>query len=320
MAWVLGILVAAWLFVSLVPWGGVLVSKRNHERVGTALGSSADFLIVGDSKTGPFESDCLMRWFPPYKGAVFSADSVTPVYHLDTLRHIRSENPDFAPDVVFIFVGANNLNTNGLHASRDYTFFNLLPLSDVYTFSAGRGEWGLFAEAIFSRLLPVYGTRIMITHLQVGGRGARACPTPDRDSFPDQPTIEFDFRARNPVADRNYLEIYRRSMYANYESSPVQLAALEEMIELVREWGGKPIVVFPPVTTEVRELEDELIGMKFDESVASVLGKSGTPLLDLRDDLEFEFKDVNHLSPKGAFELSRERLLPVIAESVGEGD
>jgi len=310
--WVVAILVVAWLVVSITPWGGILVSKRNHHRVALGLNGGIDFLIVGDSKSGPFETECLMPWFPPLRGAVFGADSVTPAYHLDTLRRIRAEAPDFAPKVVFVFVGANNLNANGLHASRDYVFFNQLPLEDVYEFSAARGSWGVFAEAIFSRLLPVYGSRIMITHLQVGDRGARPCPAPDAESFTLVGEPSFDFQPRDPVADRNYYEIYQRSMYADYESSIVELAALEAVLELIQEWGGRPIVVFPPVTAEIRKLEHEMIGDAFDLSVREVLQDHAVELMDLRDETEYEFRDVNHLSPMGAYHLSREHFLPIL--------
>jgi hypothetical protein len=316
LVWVAVVLSFAWLVNALVPWGGILVSQDNHQRVGTALGSDLDFVVLGDSKAGPFETDCLMPWLNPYRGAVFGADSVPPVYHLDTLRRIRDAQPGFAPAVVFLFVGANNINANGLHATRDFTFFVRLPLRDALSFSVGQGQWLTFTEVLFSRVLPVYGHRVMITHLQVGSRGARRCPDPSAQSFAQTEGFELEVGVRDPVADRNYYDIYRRSMYVDYKSSRIEIAAFEDLLELIKAWGGRPIVVFPPVTSEIRRLEDEMIGDAFDESMSALIDRAAVDLMDLRDVRDFDFKDVNHLSMKGAHDLARAYFLPILREAV----
>jgi hypothetical protein len=310
--WVLLILAFAWCAVTFAPWGGVVMSQRSYIDLAGELGSDTDYLIVGDSKAGPFATDCLIPWLDTHRGAVFTADSVTPVFHWYTLREIRTLFPEFRPKVVFIFVGANNLNANGLHARRDFTFFNQVALSDAWDLSGSRGERLLFAEVVLARLFPAYGHRVQITHLQVGNRAGRSCPTITESSYVHEGPFEFVFEPRNPVNDRNYYDIYRRSAYADYESSVAEASALEELIRLVKNFGGVPILVLPPVTSEIWSLEQELVGEKFDDTIESIVEKSGVALLDLRAITRFEFRDVNHLSHRGAYDVTQEYLRPLL--------
>src|SRR5215470_13382648 len=83
--WVLVGLVAVNLLVALIPWQGVLASKRSHQAIATELAGQTDFLVVGDSKAGTFSVGCLLPWFPQYRGLVFYADSVTPIFHYHNL-------------------------------------------------------------------------------------------------------------------------------------------------------------------------------------------------------------------------------------------
>lgn len=311
-AWVVIILAIAWCVVMFAPWGGIVMSQRNYIEFAGELGSDTDYLIVGDSKTGPFATDCLIPWLRPYHGVVFTADSVTPAFHWYLLREIRARYPEFRPKTVFIFVGANNMNLNGLHARRDFTFFNQMSFADAWNLSWERGEKLLFLEVVLARVFPVYGYRVQITHLQMGNRSGRSCPAVTSSSYAREGPYGFHFEARNPVNDRNYYDIYRRSAYANYESSVVEAGALEEMIRLVRNFGGVPILVLPPVASEMWALEQDLVGQRFDETINSILEKSGVELLDLRDRTQFEFRDVNHLSKKGAYDVAQKYFLPLL--------
>ena len=107
--WIVAALASAWVAAAVIPWGGIPASKENHFRIGSGLGEAVDFLVIGDSKVGPFEEECVMNWIPGLHGVVYTADSVTPVYYLDLLQRIRASQPDFSPEVVFIFIGANNM-------------------------------------------------------------------------------------------------------------------------------------------------------------------------------------------------------------------
>ena len=317
LGWVLAALVASGLVVNAIPWGGVPGMQRGHERIGKELGPRTDFLIVGDSKAGPFSVNCLSPWLPGKRGLTFSADSVTPVFHYDTLREIHEAEPGFAPPVVFVFLGANNLNANGLHVERDYTFFNELGLADAWALSAPQGEVLSFAAALLSRLFPVYGKRVMITHLQFrelknSCEGA-SDPEFDRARWAPSPPAR-----RKPVLDRNYLDIYRRSMYADYRSSPIVVAATGRVLEGVQQWGGVPVIVLPPVTPEMRALEHELIGEAFDDTVNQLAREHGVAVLDLRERADYDFADVNHLTPAAARLASEEHLYPRVVETLAK--
>ena len=85
---------------------------------------------------------------------------------------------------------------------------------------------------------------------------------------------------------------------------------------MVSDWGGRPIVVFPPVTREIRKLEQQLIGNAFDESVQAVIQPRNIELLDLRGVQDYEFEDVNHLSKRGAYDLSRAYFLPALEKAL----
>src|SRR5512138_1765412 len=151
-AWVLVGLVVTNAAVLLVPWGGIKDSERSLQQSARELAGDTDFLIVGDSKAGPFSVGCLVPWLARYRGLTFSADSVTPVFHYKNLGDIRREVPDFKPKVVFIFVGANNFNTNGQHAEREYTFFSEIDLRTAWELSGAQGDPLSFVEAVFSRV------------------------------------------------------------------------------------------------------------------------------------------------------------------------
>jgi len=306
------ILALAWGAVALMPWGGIVMSQKTYIDFAQELGPETDYLIVGDSKAGPFATDCLIPWLGSERGAVFTADSVTPVFHWYTLREIRRRFPEFRPRVVFIFIGANNMNANGLHASRDFVFFNQVSLSDAWNLSGARGGVLLFAEVVLSRIFPTYGHRVQITHLQFGDRAGRSCPPITEASYRNEGSFEFAYVPRDPVADRNYYDIYRRSAYVDYESSIAQAVALEKLIRLVRDFEGIPILVLPPVSSEMWALEQELVGQGFDETIDSIVERTAVEVLDLRDVTEFEFQDVNHLSSRGAYDVAIKFFQPIL--------
>jgi hypothetical protein len=321
LGWVALALVAAYPAVQLIPWGGVAASGRAHGRAAKELAGAADFLIVGDSKAGPFSIGCLIPWLDGYRGLVFSADSVTPIFHLHNLIHIRQVVPEFRPKVVFIFLGANNFNTNGLHVEREYTFFNELPLDQTWDLSGRQGEYLFFAEALLSRAFPLYGKRVAITHLQFGEPPNSRCTSTSPENYEQASYVALEPANRNAVLDRNYYDIYRRSVYSSYESSPLVARATERLIDLVEAYGGFPVLVLPPVTPEIRGLEAQLIGDRFDETLRRIAAAKGTQVLDdLRDQNGYDFADVNHLSKRGARDLAFDHFLPILARHVAPVD
>ena len=308
----LAALVGSYAGVQLIPWGGVSASQRSQQRVARELAGETDFLILGDSKAGPFSAECLSPWIAGRRGLVFTADSVTPVFYYHNLSQIRSEVSGFQPRWVFIFIGANNFNAHGLHVERDFAFLNEIGLGDAWRLSGARGEYLMFAEALASRIFPLYGMRVPITHLQIGESPGTSCAHADAANFARVASGKIAPASRDAILDRNYFDIYRRSVYASYESSPVIASATEMLIELVRGYGGTPVLVLPPVTSEMRALEFELIGDAFDASVREIAGRTGVQVLDLRDRIDYEFADVNHLSVRGARDVLLERFRPLI--------
>ena len=311
--WVVLGVVASNLAVHLIPWGGISDSKRAHQQRARELAGATDFLIVGDSKAGPFSVGCLLPWFAGYRGLTFSGDSVTPVFHYNNLVEIRAAVPEFRPRVVFIFVGANNFNTNGQHVEREYTFFSELELRKAWEWSAAQGDLLSFVEALLSRVFPLYGRRVMITHLEFH-QSKDGCSSTDSDSYERARNLPLESTPRNPIYDKNYYDIYRRSLYSSYESSPIIARATEELIELVRSFGGVPVLVLPPVTPEIRALEHEMIGDAFDETLKAIVDKERVRLLDLRDQHDYEFSDVNHLTQRGARDVAVDYFLPILEE------
>jgi hypothetical protein len=311
------ILALAWVVVTFWHWGGIAMTQRNFVDFAGAIGADVDYMIVGDSKAGPFSTHCTIPWLYPYRGIVHTADSVTPVYHWYALRQIRKKHPEFRPRVVFVFVGANNMNANGLHARRDYTFFNQISLSDAWALSAARGDVLTFAEVLLARVFPVYGRRVQITHLQSGERGGRVCPSARPADLARPGPFDLPSVSRNPVDDKNYYDIYRRSVYANYESAESVAGGLEKLLRLIQGMGAVPVLVLPPVASEMWALEQELVGTKFDETIAAVVEETDVQVLDLREVTRYEFRDVNHLSPRGAREVARAFFAPVLRAVIG---
>jgi len=309
--WVAAGLVATNAAVLLVPWGGIKDSERGQRQIARELAGDTDFLIVGDSKAGPFSVGCLIPWLGDYRGLVFTADSVTPVFHYNNLAEIRSAVPAFQPRVVFIFVGANNFNTNGQHVEREYTFFNELALGEAWELSGAQGQPLSFVEAVLSRIFPLYGRRVMITHLQFG-RSSASCDDVAPESYEVARRRPLESATRDPVADKNYYDIYRRSIYSSYESSPIVARATEKLIESVRNYGGLPVLVLPPVTPEIRALEHQLVGEAFDETLNGIVAREKTQVLDLREKFDYEFHDVNHLSQRGAHDVAVDYFLPIL--------
>jgi hypothetical protein len=313
--WVALAVVATNAAVALIPWGGVADSKRSHQRVARELAGATDFLIVGDSKAGPFSIGCLSPWLAPYRGLVFTADSVTPIFHYENLVEIRKTQPGFMPRVVFVFVGANNFNTNGQHVQREYTFFNELDLGQVWDWSGGaNGEPLFFVEALLSRLMPLYGKRVMITHLQFHRSADECVASAGPAGYEQARNVPIGHATRNAVDDKNYYDIYRRSVYGSYESSPMVGEAVARLVELVRSYGGVPVIVLPPVTSEIRQLEHQLVGEAFDDTLRAIVAKQNARVLDLREQTGYEFRDVNHLSPRGARDLAVDYFLPIVEE------
>ncbi len=320
--WVAAYLIAAMIVSSMDIWTGVVNTYRRNLAVVDLYGEEADYLILGDSKTGPFNFDGLAP-FLDKKGLVFNADSVTPCYHLFNFRKVREQTPEFKPKLVFICIGANNFNKHGLHCRRDTGFFDLLPLSDAAELSLPEKEYMAFAEAFLSRIFPVYRHRVQITHFNFSLNPEAAINISPEKVYWEKytaPDYEMEIRERDPIADRNYHDIYRRSVYNKFEYSRVTEAALAKLVEEIKSYGGEPMIVLLPVTEEMMVLENDMVGDKFISEMQAFADARQIRLLDYRDQHQYHFQDINHLSKKGAKDFAFERLQPIIDERLQTGE
>ena len=227
------------LAVALAPIRGIEEVHKNHSIWASEVGDRTDFILVGDSRVGPFQrifmNHCSLPGFDVQNAMALSGDSVTPTYHYVNLKSIREETPNFNPRLVVLFVGANNLNVHGLHVIRDYAFDNFLSLEDIGRLSFAAEDPLIGGQGIFSRLFPIYGKRIPITHLQVGTTVVHELSGCSNEI----PQFGYKESVRNAIIDRNYLDIYRRNVYKDFAISERTLVMIELIAELVRSWGGE---------------------------------------------------------------------------------
>lgn len=317
--WVLLALLLSDVLLYWLPFGGPVASRRSHERAARAVGAEADFLLVGDSKVSSFSRDCLLTGTQPWRGLAFTSNAVSPVFYFDALRAIAAENPGFAPKVVFISIGSNNFNANGLHMQREYTLNNVLDLAALWDLTAAQGEWMSFITAILSRMVPVYGKRVLITHLEFDlGRGDEACKGLDPDRWDDPRYAHWKSGGRKPIIDRQYMEITRRSILQDFVYSPIAERALVRIIEQVRGWGGVPVIVLLPVSEEMNALRTEMVGDAFDGPIRELAARLQVQILDLRS-ADYDLKDVNHLSQLGARDVARDHFVPIVGRVASRG-
>lgn len=320
--WVLAGVAISALVGSLDVWTGVMNSHRQHVAIAKLFGADVDYAILGDSKTAPFSHDHSQRYegggvaagLDP-KGLVFSSDSVTPAYHLFNLRRVREAAPAFQPRTVFISLGANNFNRVGLHCRRDMGLYSLLTLREAAALTVSAGEYGAFAEVLLSRLFPVYQHRVQLTHFQFAWR-----PDPTAGVSPETRQWKSIAAAvrdapewqRDPVEDRGYEDIYRRSVYNDFEYSDVMEAAVAALVEEIRDLGAEPVLMLLPVSAEMLALERALVGPAFDTPLRAFAENHDLELLDLRAETGYAFADANHLTERAAIQLWQERLAPLL--------
>ncbi len=314
--WVGLALTAAFVVGNLPIFGKTFTQVKLHHYVANHFGAEVDWLLVGDSKAGRFSYDGLVP-FNSRRGLVFTSDSVTPVYQYHVLRQLKEKAPNFKPKVVFISTGANNFNRNGLHCRRDLALYTMLDLPAVAALTLPNGATLDFVEAVTSRLFPVYGKRVLITHFNFALGDKAKLKTDHIDWVNYTDPRQAPPETRDPIKDRNYLEIYRRSVLVNFEYSRVVEAALTRLVAEVRELGAEPVLVFLPVTEEMRALERELVGDAFDAPMQAFAKANSVTILDLREQHHYEFEDVNHLTHVGALTVAEEHFVPRVNAAVG---
>ena len=119
---------------------------------------------------------------------------------------------------------------------------------------------------------------------------------------------------RTAIYDHNYWLIYERSVYYNYELSYLHTGMLESLIDTGINNGATVVTVQLPIEPKMRQLERKMIGDIFDNYVKDLRARKSIVHLDLRDELRFEFLDLNHLSLRGSRDLTKEIFNPLISD------
>ena len=293
---------AAGLAVLAVPWTGA--GWFLDFTIREAGRDPREILILGDSKVFPFVEgyiDCPFFSGPAY---AFAMDSATVLFQRLWYDRLVRET-GIKPKVVIYSTGANNFNENGLHALRDYTVRYVAETGDLLDYWKMDGAFPYLVDALLCRLYPIYGMRIEITHLMFRGYKPRQ--------------LDLSPVVRDPVADENYLLIYKRGVLASYQVSDFHMNNLVRWSEEIRAHGGELVVVDLPVTPEMREMELREC-REWDERIAAFSRETGISYLDLREHSELPFRDINHLTNMGAKEVAERWLDPIAREILSRAE
>ena len=312
------LLIAINLGVACLPEG---VYRRQFEAsilISRLVGEQASVILFGDSRATRFK-----REFFRENTLSFASPNNTVVYSKLLFDRILSDTKA-RPKVMIITLGANNYNKNGIFPLRDFAIRQLVSFADIRDFASYRNSYGYMIDALFAKMFPIYGRRMEIrspssllylfqlrqhplSESDVPGHtghtvGVETMPAPERSA----------------VFDQNYWLIYKRSVYCNYELSTLHTGMLERLIDTAIQHGMTVVTLQLPIEPKMRQLEIEMVGSIFDDYLERLRTQKSIIHLDLRDDLRFEFYDLNHLSLKGASDLTREVLNPLIEDILSE--
>jgi len=282
--------------VLAIPWTGA--GWFQDLIVQQVEGDSRDVVIMGDSKIFPFVDGRIDSPFFKEPAYAFAWDSSTVLYHRILYDRLMTET-SLRPKVVFYSLGANNFAEEGLHVQRDYATRFVARPKDLIDYASINGSLPYLADSILSRLYPIYGRRIEISHLMFRGYKMR-----EIDLTPPE---------RDPIADQNYLLIYQRSFFVDYRISDFHMGNLKRFVEEVRASGAEMVLVDLPVTREMRDLE-VAFAPRWDDRIREFADENRVRYLDLRDHPEMPFRDINHLANIGAKEVCEKWLQPLVDE------
>lgn len=319
------------LFVATLPPGAVRKQFENDIKRISEASVQADVFVFGDSRSAVLDQNLFLK-----NTLNLSAVSNTIAYSWLILKKAY-DNTDVRPKVVFLMLGANNYNRNGIFAKRDYALSQVAGLRDIFSLflMSGGVEYGI--DGLFGRIVPIYGRRMEIRspraivakiekmrgkileprteaeELQTGDKPTRLLDDSQHLSGHEaQVQDEFPAVVRRAVFDENYYLTYKRSVYQQYEISRLHLQMLEEVIELARAHGASIFLIQLPIEKKMYDLQQRMVGNKFDRHLDRLAKKSKVFRLDFRKLTEFEFVDINHLSPKGSARLIQFIINPII--------
>ena len=303
------------LLVAALPPGSVREQFENDLKRISRVGAQADVFVFGDSRSAVLDERLFSK-----RTLNLSAVSNTIAYSWLLLKKTYGDT-NVRPKVIFLMLGANNYNRNGIFAKRDYALSQVAGLKDIFSLFMVSGGVEYGTDGLFGRLVPIYGRRMEIrspraimaqaARLWEEVRSFRTEDNPARplddsghvvrqeERLPDQ----FPAVVRRAHFDKNYYLTYKRSIYSQYELSRLHLQMLEEVIELSRAHDASVFLIQLPIEKKLFDLQQRMVGNKFDRHLARFAKQNKISRLDLRELTEFEFIDINHLSPKGSARL-----------------
>ena len=310
------------LGVATLPHGTVrLEFETNLTRV-EEDGSDAKVFVFGDSRSAIFEEKYFVA-----KTLNLSAVSNTITYSKLLLERIYKLT-DARPKIIFLMLGAHNYSRNSIFTRRDYAITQVASVRDIVNFSMLEGGMQYAIDGLMGKIFPVYGRRMEIRSprgmiAQILNRGSRNEPNImhtkktgkqiSSRKYEEQVKTVFTPIARRDEFDNNYYLTYKRSVYSNFQISRMHSTLLETVIELARTHGAHVFLVQLPIERKLLDLQKIMIGNKFDNYLNHLEKIENVSRLDLREFTKYEFGDINHLSDRGSYNLTKEVLNPIIS-------
>lgn len=301
------------LMVAFLPDGYYKRQFYASVQISQRIGDEAMVILFGDSRATVFNHEFfqekILSFASPNNTVVFSKLLFDQILHETNAR----------PRVMIITLGANNYNKHGIFPLRDFAIRRLASFSDIIGFRAYRDGYEYMIDALFAKIFPVYGRRMEIRSpsslRSLFGLRKRSSAV----SFvAGMKTVSLSALEEPPertaVSDHNYWLIYKRSVYCNYELSYLHTGMLESLIDTGITHGATVVIVQLPIEPKMRQLEKEMVGNIFDNYIKDLIARKSIIHLDLRDDLRFEFQDLNHLSFRGSRDLTKVIFNPLISD------
>lgn len=307
------ILIIMNMSVALLPDGAYMRRFKASVLTSQQIGNKATVILFGDSRATRFRKQFFLEETLP-----FACEDNTVIFSKLLFDQILSET-DVRPNVMILTLGANNYSKNSIFTIRDFAIRRLASFSDIIDFASYRGGFAYMVDALFARMFPVYGRRMEIRRLRQIKQLMKSYKQPITVADVGQmtlldPLVLNRTPSRSTIADHEYWLVYKRSIYPRYELSRLHTGMLETLIDTAIRHGATVVTVQLPVEPKMRQLEQEMVGTIFDEYLADLQSRKPIIHLDLRDDLRFEFQDLNHLSFRGSRDLTETVFNPLIAE------
>ena len=312
------------LVVAICPKGTVWQQFQADIQRVEQSGESTNVIIFGDSRSAVLDE----KYFRE-STLNLSAVSNTIAYSWLILNRIYNKTR-VRPRTILLMLGPNNYNNNGIFTKRDYALSQVATLRETLELFEMDGGVEYGVDGLFGRLFPVYGRRMefrspravmgKIRQLweQIGAQEnessteradeARSHRTEWEESFEDN----FPSITRRPEFDINYYLTYRRSVYVHYELSRLHIQMLWDVIDMAQAHGARVLLVQLPIEQQLLALQQKMVGDVFEEMLAQIEHTSEANVVDLRAETRFEFVDINHLSARGAYNLTKKILNPLI--------